>query len=305
VTGESGTGKELAARLVHRLGPRADAPFVAVNCVAIAASLIESELFGHEKGAFTGADRRRRGLVETASEGTLFLDEIGDMTPELQGRLLRVIEDRRVRPVGAEREIEVKTRFIAATNRDLEKAVAEGRFRADLFHRLNVLRIEMPSLRARLSDVALLARHFVADFAKRTARSSLAIDDTTLAAMAGYSFPGNVRELRNMIEQAVLLSDADRLGLDLFPALTAFRGPGAPGASVAPPPSPHDLASGEKERIAKALAETGGNVKEAAKLLGVGYDALRYRMRKASETQAEGGRQRAEMKAEGGGRREE
>ena len=210
LTGESGTGKDLVAKVIHYLSSRADRPFLNITCSALPEPLLESELFGHEKGAFTDARQQKRGLLEQADEGTVFLDEIGEMAPALQAKLLRVLEEKAFRRVGGTGDVRVDVRVIAATNRDLEALVREGRFREDLYYRLNVLRIEMPPLRARGADVALLARHFVRTFSGEFNRPATAIDDAAPTRLMAYDWPGNARELRNVIERAVLLVRATR-----------------------------------------------------------------------------------------------
>ena len=209
VTGESGVGKELVARAVHEKSPRSAGPFVAVNCGAIPEGLLESELFGHVKGAFTGADKTKSGLFQTASTGTLFLDEIGELPLPLQVKLLRALQDRRVKPVGGVEDIEVDSRIIAATNRDLQAEVKAGRFREDLFYRLNVIQVKVPPLRERREDVLLLAEHFLKQFAKEHGRPNLSFSRAALGALADYSFPGNVRELENIVERSVTLAETD------------------------------------------------------------------------------------------------
>jgi len=217
ITGESGTGKELAARSLHRRSRRRDRPFVAVNCAALPDTLLESELFGHAKGAFTDARQERTGLLVQAEGGTLFLDEIGDMPPAMQAKLLRALEENKVRPIGGGREVPFDARIITATNRDLESAVEEGRFREDLFFRINVLQLEMPPLRSRGADVLLLAQHFVELFAARAERPVTGISEAVAEKLLAYSWPGNVRELRNVIERAVALTRYDRLAVEDLP----------------------------------------------------------------------------------------
>jgi DNA-binding NtrC family response regulator len=211
VMGESGTGKELVARAIHYGGSRREGPFVAVNCAALTETLLESELFGHERGAFTGAIRTKPGRLEQAQHGTMFLDEVGDMSPALQTKLLRTIEDHALVRVGGTETIEVDVRFVAATNRDLEQAIADGRFREDLYYWLNVIPIRMPPLRERLTDVPLLAEHFLSELAEAKGRAPRKLAPEALEALLGYSFPGNVRELQNIIERAYILGDGDTL----------------------------------------------------------------------------------------------
>ncbi|MGD1876783.1 MAG: sigma-54-dependent transcriptional regulator [Kiloniellaceae bacterium] len=255
ITGESGSGKEVAARLVHALSSRAEGPFVPLNCAAIPAEMIESELFGHVKGAFTGAESLRQGLFLYAQGGTIFLDEIAEMPLALQSKLLRILDDKRVRPLGTNREVPVDVRLVFATNADLEVAVAEGRFRADLFYRLNVVRIEMPQLRERRDDIDELAALFMSKVSVELGVPPLLIDDGVRAALQSYDWPGNVRELRNTIERALILGR--------FPP--EFRGGEEGGAA----PAAESLEAVEKRHILKVLADVGGNRAAAARILGV------------------------------------
>ncbi len=255
LTGESGTGKEVAARSIHTLSDRADKPFVPVNCAAIPPDMIEAELFGHLKGAFTGADSSRDGLFLYAHGGTLFLDEIGELPLPLQSKLLRVLEDRRVRPVGSEREASVDLRFIFATNADLQKAVEKGRFRPDLFYRMNVMRIHLPPLKDRGNDVQDLARIFMAKLSQQLGMPPVAIDKSVQAALASYDWPGNVRELRNLIERTLILG--------AFP--DDFAGPRHEDRAEAV----DSLADMERQHILAVLKETNGNREEAARRLGI------------------------------------
>jgi two-component system NtrC family response regulator len=224
VTGESGTGKELVARAIHYRGPRREGPFVAVNCAALTETLLESEIFGHERGAFTGAIRTKTGRMEQADRGTLFLDEVGDMSPALQTKLLRALEDRAFHRVGGIEPIDVDVRFVAATNRDLEAAIAEGRFREDLYYRLNVIPIRLPPLRERMVDLPLLADHFLAELAEAKGRPRRKLSSEAIDALMRHSFPGNVRELQNIIERACIMHDSETLGpteLPIAPRLEA------------------------------------------------------------------------------------
>ena len=255
LTGESGTGKEVAARSIHSLSDRDDKPFVPVNCAAIPADMIEAELFGHLKGAFTGADSGREGLFLYAHGGTLFLDEIGDLPLPMQSKLLRVLEDRRVRPVGSEREVPVDLRFIFATNADLQKEVERGRFRADLYYRLNVMQIHLPPLKGRGDDVQELVTIFMNKLSAQLGMPPVAIDASVRAALASYDWPGNVRELRNLIERTLILG--------AFP--DDFAGPRSEGQ----PAAADSLADLERRHILAVLKETGGNREEAARRLGV------------------------------------
>jgi two-component system, NtrC family, response regulator AtoC len=268
LTGESGTGKELFARALHALSPRRRGPAVAVNCAAIPEALLENELFGHEKGAFTGADRRQPGRFELAAGGTLFLDEIGEIPLAIQGKVLRVLEERTFERVGGGRTLQADLRLVAATNQDLQRMVEEGRFRADLFFRLNVFPIELPPLRERASDLPLLARHLVAEIARRHQLPAPRLGEGAVPLLAGQSWPGNVRELANLLERAVILADGPELRpADLEPLL---------GAPAVPAP----LAHGERERLRQALIEMDGDKRRAADLLGMSYRAL---LRKVKE----------------------
>ena len=224
ICGESGTGKELVAHAIHELGPRASGPLIAVNCAAIPENLIESELFGHERGAFTGASERRIGKFESASGGTLFLDEIGELRPRVQAKFLRALEERRIERIGASSSIAVDVRVLAATNRDLERDVAAGRFREDLFFRIDVIRVELPPLRERLEDVMLLALHFLKDAAAAAGRGPVSFSAPAKTALRRYRWPGNVRELANAIEHAVALSDGSSLELSDLPAVVVDEG---------------------------------------------------------------------------------
>jgi two-component system response regulator PilR (NtrC family) len=280
VLGESGTGKELVARAVHHLSPRAKAPLVAVHCAAIPETLLESELFGHVRGAFTGALTDKPGLFETAEGGTLFLDEIGELPPSLQVKLLRALQERVVKPLGSVHEREIDVRVIAASNRDLEEEVARGRFRQDLYYRLNVVPIRVPPLRDRRADIPLLVEHFLRRFAAELGRPVPTIDPRAMAALCANDWPGNVRELENVMERAVTLESRDRIDLD---SLGGLR-PGGAGANALLefPRAGFDLdeALGSVERglIEKALGQSGGVRKEAARLLGVSLRSLRYRL---------------------------
>jgi DNA-binding NtrC family response regulator len=254
ITGESGTGKEVTARSVHALSDRADKPFVPVNCAAIPTDMIEAELFGHVRGAFTGADSSREGLFMHAQGGTLFLDEIAELPLPTQSKLLRAIEDRRVRPVGSEREVPVDLRFICATNADLERAVEEGRFRSDLFYRINVLHIAMPPLRDRGDDVIELAELFLEKLSAQLGMARLELDDRVAEAFRAYDWPGNVRELRNLMERSLILGQ--------FPAELA-------GGRSGKPSDASTLEDVERRHILSVLEEAGGNRSEAARRLGI------------------------------------
>ena len=283
LTGESGTGKELLARALHARSTRADRPFVAVNCAAIPESLLESELFGHERGAFTGAIRSRAGLFEQADGGTLLLDEIGDMPAPLQSRLLRVLEEGSVRRIGGNRDIPVDVRLVAATAQDLERGVADGRFRDDLYYRLNVLRVRIPPLRERREDIPLLVDALTDRAARRLGCPRPRIGADAMRALLDHDWPGNVRQLENTLERAVILAAGVEVRQeDLPPELQ--RSPGAAPAGASPA---HDedlsikrrTADLERDLIVRALRRTGGNRSQAARLLDISYKALVYKIR--------------------------
>jgi two-component system response regulator PilR (NtrC family) len=292
--GESGTGKELAARAVHELSGRDADAFIAVNCGAIPETLIESEFFGHVKGAFTGANSERPGLFEAAHGGTIFLDEIGELPVPMQVKLLRVLQERKVKKVGGTQEKEVDVRVVAATNRDLEAEVEKGTFRQDLFYRLNVIQLRLPPLRERREDVPILVDHFVRKFAAEHGRKISGVDPDAMSALVNHSFPGNVRELENLIERAVTLAPADRIPLDTLPPLNSLS-TAQPhlGPEPALPEAGMDLEKAvedfERGIIIKALERTGGNRTEAARLLGVTFRSLRYRLSKLGITGGEAG----------------
>jgi two-component system, NtrC family, response regulator PilR len=284
VGGESGTGKELVARAIHHLSPRAEAPFVPVNCGAIPDSLIESELFGHVKGAFTGATADREGVFGAANGGTIFLDEIGELSGPMQVKLLRVLQERRIKPVGGSREQEVDVRVVAATNRDLESEVERGAFRRDLFYRLNVIQLVLPPLRARREDIALLAEHFLRKHAASVGKPITNLTPEAMQVLCDYDFPGNVRELENLIERAVTLEPAQVITRASLPELAPRRKVPAAATELDVPAEGIDLERviGEIERdlLMKALERAGNVRKEAAKLLGITFRSLRYRMAK-------------------------
>ncbi len=266
VAGESGTGKELVARAIHTHSPRAGGPFVAVNCTALSESLLESELFGHARGAFTGAVAAKRGLFQAASGGTLFLDEVGDMGPKMQAQLLRTLQDGEVRPVGGSEAIEVDVRLVCATNRDLEADVKSGRFREDLYFRINVVTLKLPSLRERPGDIPILVAHFLAKLAHREGHPAAAISPEALALLSGYAWPGNVRELENAVERAVALAKGVVLPSDLPPELLGTLSPRPATGLIDDRPT---LAELERRYIELILAESGGNKKRAAERLGI------------------------------------
>ncbi len=281
LAGESGTGKELIAKRLHCLSSRARAPFVPINCATLPEALLESDLFGYEKGAFTDARGTKEGLLETAHGGTLFLDELGELPLALQAKLLRVLEERTFRRVGGSRSISVDLRVIAATNRDLEKAIEEGRFRSDLYYRLNVVQIRLPALRERPEDTRALALYFLEHFNRVHFRHIRGIDPNALRMLESYSWPGNVRELRNTVERAVLVETSSLLTTRSLAlphrasGVAARRGHGDRSAFSAR----LSLRGSEQELIAAALAETNGNQTRAAWLLGIGRFGLRYKMK--------------------------
>jgi two-component system response regulator FlrC len=268
--GESGVGKEVIANAIHRRSKRAEGPFVPVNCAALSETLLESELFGHERGAFTGASAARRGRFELADGGTLFLDEVAELKAPLQAKLLRVLQDHRFERVGGSRTIEVDVRLIAATNRDLEEELRDGRFRVDLYHRLAVFPVRLPPLRARPGDILPLAAHLLARIARELGRPALELQPVAAAALEHYSWPGNVRELANALERAAILAGGTSIGAEHL-ALAEQRAP-APG----PPPAALDgtLREIEREAIRRALEATGGHRKQAAARLGIGLRTL-------------------------------
>ncbi|AUX43837.1 Fis family transcriptional regulator [Sorangium cellulosum] len=284
LTGESGTGKERVARAIHEHSDRAAKPFLVVNCGALPEALMESELFGHEKGSFTGANARSLGLFREADGGTVLLDEVGELPASLQVKLLRVLQERKVRPVGSAVEIPVDVRLLAATNRDVEAEVREGRFRQDLYYRLNVIRIELPPLRERPGDISRLADRFVRRFAAELGKDVRGLTTDAVRALDAYAFPGNVRELENMMERAVALAGGPSIGLgDLPSAVAGLSASPAPRLAELPPGGCMlDDVLGEVERrlILQALERTGGVRKAAAKLLGVTFRSLRYRLAK-------------------------
>src|SRR5690348_9200718 len=282
ITGESGTGKELVARHIHRQSPRAAAPFVAVNCGAIPETLLESELFGHAKGAFTGASSDREGLFADADGGTLFLDELGELPIALQVKLLRALQEGEVRRVGDDASRRVDVRVVAATSRHLESEVAEGRFRADLFYRVNVVRIHLPPLRERSEDVPELVRHFIDRFNARLGLRVTGVSAAAMRALIEHPWPGNVRELENTVERAMVLTDNDRIDLAQLPTLTPLAA-GAPASTTES--ASLDLSvkrrtdALERMLIREALARTQGNRTRAARLLDLSHRALLYKIR--------------------------
>lgn len=278
ILGESGTGKELIARHIHFEGPRKKKPFIVVNCAAIPENLVESELFGHEKGAFTGADSSRPGKFEAAHGGTLFLDEIGDMRLESQAKLLRVLQDGIVERVGATQTRTVDVRAIVATNRNLKRLVEEGTFRQDLYFRLDVLTIELPPLRDRMQDLPLLVAHFRQKLAKKLGAETPAIGPDAIDAFRRYRWPGNVRELENTLEQLFILAKTNIIEIDDLPEKLRTPEPQSGGFQL--PPGGLVLEDLEQELIRQALDRSGGRIKDAAELLGLSYKTLQYRLKK-------------------------
>jgi len=315
ITGESGTGKELVAQAIHKQSLRRDRPFVAVNCGAMPEPLLESELFGHVRGAFTGADSTKKGLIEVAEGGTVFLDEIGEMTPAMQVKLLRVLQERRFRRVGGTEETAANIRVIAATNRDLPRFVAEGKFREDLFYRLNVIPIQLPALRERRGDVPLIAEHFLARLTREMGKALEGFAPDAMAALEAYQWPGNVRELENVVERAVALEQGRRVELATLPdyiragrpatpvaapapvsapvpeaASAPLAAGGAPAPAPAPASTPAVLDEGfsleqhlqeiERQHLERALRQAGGVQTHAAELLGLSFRQFRYLAKK-------------------------
>ena len=282
ITGESGTGKELVARAIHDLGPRRRAPFVAVNCGAIPENLLESELFGHKKGAFTDASRDKKGLFELAHTGTLFLDEIGEMPLGLQVKLLRAIQEEEIRPLGDDRTVQVDARVLAATTRDLALEVAEGRFREDLFYRLNVMAVRLPALRERTEDIPALVEYFIARKQEKHARSGMTADGVTPEAMQvlmGHQWPGNVRELENTVERAMVLCDGGPITVAELPDRVRGHAAGEGAAHRVELSIKKTMRATEERLIRQALHKTGGNRTNAAKILEISHRALLYKIK--------------------------
>lgn len=305
IIGESGTGKELVARMIHDSGPLKDKPFVPVNCGAIPENLIESEMFGHRKGSFTGAISEKSGLFEVANQGTLFLDEVGELPLSMQVKMLRAIQERTVRKVGGTEDIRIDVRIIAATNRDLEQAVAAGKFREDLYYRLNVILIKTPPLRSRKGDIRILAKSFLKKFATAQKKDVKDLQPDAWKALEDYPWPGNVRELENVIERAATLENGTEITLQSLPpsiltssgnasilsdGLSGAKGETGSGAKEIRLPAP-DFSKGpinldqilgdiEKTYLLSALSHTGGIKKKAAQLLGITFRSIRYRLAK-------------------------
>jgi two-component system response regulator HydG len=283
VRGESGTGKELVARMLHQLSPRKDGPFVVVHCAALAETLLESELFGHERGAFTGAVKRKLGRFELADGGTLFLDEIGEIPQSVQTKLLRVLQEREIQRVGGEETLKVDVRVVSATHRDLQAEVKAGRFREDLYYRLHIVPLQLPPLRERPEDIAALARYFVAKHAPRVNKRVKGLDDSALRALARYAWPGNVRELENVIEQSLVFAEGETLAdTDLPQHLTGVTPRTDAGLPVpmGDRPLPDILEDLERQLIARAYEKAGGVKTETARLLGIKTSALYYKLEK-------------------------
>lgn len=284
ICGESGTGKELVAKLIHGKGPRADSPFVPVNCGAIPSELMESEFFGHRKGSFTGATSDKPGLFQVAAGGTLFLDEVAELPLHMQVKLLRAIQEKAVRPVGAEREVPTDVRILSATHRDLAALVASGEFRQDLYYRLNVIELRVPALRERSSDIPMLARHCLQKLARQAKQPDLTLSEPALALLQNYHFPGNVRELENILERAITLCEGNVIypeDLHLPAGTMAAADPqhaDKPDAGSVPLDTYMDNI--EKDVLLKALEQTRYNKTAAAKMLGITFRALRYRLKK-------------------------
>jgi two-component system response regulator PilR (NtrC family) len=306
ITGESGTGKELVAQAIHKQSLRRERPFVAVNCGAMPETLLESELFGHMRGAFTGADTTKKGLVEVAEGGTVFLDEIGEMTPSMQVKFLRVLQERKFRRVGGTEEIAANIRVIAATNRDLPRAVADGKFREDLFYRLNVIPIKLPALRDRAGDVPLIAEHFLAKLTREMGKTIDGLAPEAMAALEVYQWPGNVRELENVVERAVALEQARRIELGTLPDYIQAGRPATPLANGSRTALPDALAATgstvldegfnleqhlqdvERQHLERALRQAGGVQTHAAELLGLSFRQFRYLVKKYGLKTSEG-----------------
>ncbi len=280
ISGDSGTGKEMVAAALHHSSPRKNGPFIKLHCAALAETLLESELFGHERGSFTGADRRRIGRFEEAHGGTLFLDEIGEISPAIQVKLLRVLQEHELERVGGNQSIAIDVRVVAATNRDLAKMVLEGKFREDLYYRLNVINLKLPSLLARKEDIPALASHFLLKYARENDSKVERFDDDALSALKRYHFRGNVRELENIIERAVVLCEGPSLGLAHLPQeVQESHGKGSsvpriPGAS---------LAEIEKYAVLETLANVGGSTTLAAQTLGISVRKIQYRLQEYAE----------------------
>jgi two-component system response regulator HydG len=278
ITGESGTGKELIAKAIHNNSQRHKEPFVAVNCAALTESLLESELFGHERGAFTGAEGRRKGRFQSADKGTIFLDEIGEISAAMQSRLLRVIQEREIQPVGSDQTIKIDVRIVGATHRDLARDVEQGRFRQDLFYRLNVVTLHLPSLRERPEDIPLLAGHFLKKFAEKNRKQVKMFTPAAMHRLSTHSWPGNVRELENAVERAVVLLAGEYVEeRDLPPALLSGSAAGVAPGTVLPGTTLEEV---ERQTIMAALEAADSNKSEAARRLGITRKTLHAKLRK-------------------------
>ncbi len=289
ITGQSGTGKEVVARAIHNLSPRRDKPFLALNCAAIPATLIESELFGYERGAFTGAVERRLGNFELANGGTLFLDEIGELPLELQAKFLRVLEERKIRRLGGRSEVEVDVRVLCASARDLKEEIRSGRFREDLYFRLHVFTIELPPLKQRKEDIPLLVHHFIEKFNAETGKHVQGVTPAAMAVLQAYPWPGNIRELRNTVERAVILVDGDVIGEEQLPPDVQ---PARPEATTLRLPLGLALDQVEKEYLLASLQRNGGNKSRTAEALGISEKTLYNKLnRYAAEGRARAGEQ--------------
>jgi two-component system response regulator HydG len=286
ITGESGTGKELIARAIHSSSGRNEGPLVVVNCAALAETLLESELFGHEKGAFTGADRRREGRFMQANKGTIFLDEIGEMSPMMQAKLLRVIQGREIQRVGSDQMIKVEVRILAATNRNLEEDVASGRFREDLFYRLNVVTLKVPPLKERQEDIPLLAQHFLERYGEKNRKQIKGFTPLAMDILIKYGWPGNVRELENAVERAVILALSDYISEKELPLSVTKSYPADETMVLTPRPISElqSLEEIEREAILKTLEETDGNKSETARKLGINRRTLYKKLEKFGVT---------------------
>jgi two-component system response regulator HydG len=281
ITGESGTGKELIARSIHHNSPRQKHALVTVNCAALTDTLLESELFGHEKGAFTGADRRREGRFKQADGGSVFLDEIGETTPTMQAKLLRVIQEREIQPVGSDAIIDVDVRILAATNRNLQEDVKQGKFREDLYYRLNVVNLNVPPLRNRQDDIPLLAQHFLEKYADKNRKPVKGFSPLAMDMLIKYEWPGNVRELENAIERAVILLPGEHITENQLPLNIVQAHDGAPPhpAAAQQRGAIRSLEEIEKEAILATLAATGGNKSETARRLGINRKTLHKKLK--------------------------
>ncbi len=286
ITGESGTGKELIAKSIHYNSSRRERPLIVVNCAALTETLLESELFGHEKGAFTGADRRREGRFMQANRGTVFLDEIGEMSPIMQAKLLRVIQEREIQRVGSDETIKVDVRILAATNRDLQKDVSSGKFREDLYYRLNVVTLRVPPLRERHEDIPLLAQHFLEKYSEKNRKSIKGFTPLSMDMLLKYDWPGNVRELENAVERAVILGPGDYITEKELPLSITKAYPRAEGVDrpTRVRKQPQSLDEVEREAVLAALGAAGGNKSETARVLGITRKTLHKKLRKYGVT---------------------